>query len=189
MNATLDFALTQRLVGSFPSEGWRTILSNSFIQDDSNGRFLSDWSETRDLNGIGGVYAILLPIVWFHPPRILHLHAPHRHEGVGIPFEFSVPAFTEDGYGIVYVGRTSNLRQRWRGHFCRGQRKDGGQVKYGMVDCGVADNCDSALRELRKHSRIIFTVLDGPEHCANRDVLEMSLCARFAPAFNIKSER
>lgn len=189
MNARLDFPLVRCLVDSFPGKGWQTIPANSFIKDDSNGRFFSDWSKTKDLGGIGGVYAILLPSDWFQPRRILHLHAPHKHEGVGIPFEFSVPAFTEDGYGIVYAGRTSNLRQRWRGHFCRGERKDGGQVKYGMLDCRVADDIDSALRELRQHARIIYTVLDGPKHCANRDLLEMSLCAKFAPPFNIKSER
>ena len=188
MLATLDLSTVRRLADSFAHDGWRMVHSNSFIKDDSNGRISSDWSTTKDLDGIGGVYAILLPVVWFSPRRILHLHAPHTYQGDGIPFEFSLPDFTGDGYGIVYVGRTSNLRQRWRGHFSRGERKDGGQVKFGMVDCGVAADCDTALRELRQHARIIYTVLEGSEHCANRDILELSLCARFAPPFNIKSE-
>jgi hypothetical protein len=189
MPATLDLNLVHRLAGSFPNQDWRTIHAKVFIKDDSNGRFLSDWSTTKHLDGLGGVYVILLPHHWFSPLRTLHLHAPHKHEGNGIPFEFSVTDFTGDGYGIVYVGRTTNLRQRWRGHFCQGQRKDGGQVKYGMLDCGVAIDCTSALRDLRQHARIIYTVLTGPEQCANRDILELSLCARFAPPFNIKSER
>ena len=62
-------------------------------------------------------------------------------------------------------------------------------MKYGLADCAYAEDEDQALIALRAHARIIFTVLDGPENCANRDVLEMSLCARFGPAFNIKSER
>jgi hypothetical protein len=189
MKATLNLSLVRRLDESFSKENWSAIKSNIFVANDSDGRFLSNWNATKELDGIGGVYAILLPTVWFSPSRILHLHAPHKHEGKGIPFEFNLPDFTGEGYGIVYVGRTANLRQRWRGHFCRGERKDGGQVKYGMVDCGVSVDCDSALRDLRQHAQIIYTVLTGPENCVNRDILEISLCARFAPPFNIKSER
>jgi predicted GIY-YIG superfamily endonuclease len=103
-------------------------------------------------------------------------------------YQFAVPVFRE-GFGVVYVGRTTDLRRRWREHLTRGQRKDGGQVKYGLVDCGVRRDTDAALKALRKNARIVYTVLPGPENCANRDVLEMALCARFAPPFNIKSER
>jgi hypothetical protein len=95
----------------------------------------------------------------------------------------------DDGYGVVYVGRTTALLERWRGHLSRGERKDGGQVKFGLVDCGLYNDTDTALRALRTHARILYVVLPGPANCANRDVLEMSLCARFAPPFNIKSER
>jgi len=145
-----------------------------------------DLRSARHLKCVGGVYAILLPSAWFSAPRIVHLHGPKR---IPIPFEFTVPDLTGDGYGLVYVGRTTNLCQRWTGHLGKGKRKDGGQVKFGLVDCGLHPDEATALQALRKHARIVYTVLDAQEKCADRDLLEMSLCARFAPPFNIKSER
>jgi hypothetical protein len=188
MPATLDLNLTMHLAESFPNEGWQTIFAKSFFIE-RNGRVVSDWSSTKSLVKVGGVYAILLPTAWFFTPRTLHLHAPHRFKGIGIPFEFTLPDFTGDGFGVVYAGKTANLGHRWRGHLGRGKRKDGCQVKYGLVDCQVAPDLELALKQLRENARIIYTVLDGPDQCANRDVLEMSLCARFGPPFNIKSER
>jgi len=55
-------------------------------------------------------------------------------------------------------------------------------------DCGLYEDADAALHALRAHARILYVVLPGPANCANRDVLEMSLCVRLAPPFNIKSE-
>ncbi len=188
MPATLDLPTVRRLTDSFPGGGWKIIHARTFFSE-RNGKTVSDWSSTKHLHYIGGVYAILLPTAWFTPPRTIHLHAPHRHKGVGIPFEFTLTDCTGDGYGVVYVGKTGNLHWRWRGHLGHGQRKDGGQVKFGLVDCQVAPDLEFALEQLRENARIIYTVLDGPDQCANRDVLEMSLCARFAPPFNIKSER
>jgi hypothetical protein len=69
-----------------------------------------------------------------------------------------------------------------------GERKDGGQVKYGLKDCGVEPDIEMALRRLREQAKIVYLVLSGPDECANRDILELSLCARFGPPFNIKSE-
>ncbi len=188
MPATLDLPLVQGLAHIFPNRPWEAINSQVFIAD--RGKVLhSDWAPAAHLEGVGGVYAILLPTAWFTPQRTLHLHAPHRHQGVPIPFVFSLEDFTDDGYGVVYVGRTTNLRQRWRGHLTRGERNDGGQVKYGLVDCHIAPDTEAALQRLRARARIIYTPLPGAENCANRDVLEMALCARFGPPFNIKSER
>jgi hypothetical protein len=182
MPATLALSRVKRLADSFPNDGWQMISTRDFVSP--HGQL--DWRSTRHLKCVGGVYAILLPTAWFSVPRILHLHGP---KGTSIPFEFMVPDFTGDGYGVAYVGRTTNLCQRWSGHLCNGERKDGGQVKFGLVDCGLHADETTALQILREHARIVYTVLDGPEQCANRDLLELSLCARFAPAFNIKSER
>lgn len=190
MPTTLNVPLVQQRAESFPAAGWQTIGTQIFVAD-RRGRIFSDWSPTpeiKELEGVGGVYAILLPCAWFLPARTVPLHGPHLHDGP-ILFEFSVPAITNDGYGVVYAGRTTNLRQRWRGHLSRGSRKDGGQVKFGLLDCGIEATPDAALQRLREHARITFTVLNGPDECANRDLLELSLCARFAPPFNIKSER
>ena len=186
ISATLDLLLVKQLAKCFPNDPWQTISTRTFIAADRNGECYSDWRSTKHLKKVGGVYAILLPTTWFSPPRILHLHAPQR---CTIPYEFILSDLVGDGYGIVYVGRTVDLCQRWRLHLTKGKRKDGGQVKHGLVDCGREPTEDSALRTLREHARIIYTELRGPENCANRDVLEMSLCGRFGPPFNIKSER
>jgi hypothetical protein len=174
------------LAEAFPGDPWQMIFTREFVADRGE-QIWSDWSEAKHLEEVGGVYAVLLPAAWFSTPRTLLLHAPHSHQGEKIPFEFTVPELA-DGYGVVYVGRTANLLQRWQGHFRPGDRKDGGQVKFGLSDCGLHCDVAVALRALREHGRIIYTVLPGPEQCANRDILEVSLCARFAPAFNIKSE-
>jgi hypothetical protein len=190
MPATLNLDLVQRMSASFPVPGnfWKTFTTNLIVAD-RPGQSYSDWKPISHLKGVGGVYAILLPAAWFSLSRTIHLHAPHSHKGETIPFEFTVEAITDDGFGIVYVGRTSNLFQRWRGHLTSGERKDGGQVKYGLVDCGLERDVEAALQKVRSHSVFIYAELSGPEHCANRDVLEMTLCARFGPPFNIKSER
>jgi|SRR5665213_715364 len=186
MIARLDQETVNRLAQSFPNDGWTKL--HTIVFGGSHGN-RCDWNYTKDLEGIGGVYAILLPTKWFHPSRTLPLHAPHRHKGEKIQFEFVLQDFAGDGYGVAYVGKTINLRQRWRGHLMPGERKDGGQVKFGLLDCGVHSTKEEALRDLRINARIVYTKLSGPDQCANRDLLEMALCARLAPPFNIKSER
>ena len=188
MPATLDLTLVRRLAASFPGEGWHTIETHLFVADRGI-KITSDWSPASHVSEQGGVYAVLLPCAWFAPSRVIPLHAPHTHHAPTIDYEFVLTPMSGDGYGVVYVGRTSNLKERWRGHFTRGERNDGGQVKFGLMDCGLYPEPDVALRALRQNARIIYTVLPGPDHCANRDILEMSLCAQLAPPFNVKSER
>jgi hypothetical protein len=109
-----------------------------------------------------------------------------------IPFEFEPEAITEDGHGLFYVGKTKNLGQRWRGHLTIGARRHGGQVKHGLIDCGLyggEQGEGNALKFLRQHGRFVYCELPGEENCANRDILEISLCARYMPPFNIKAER
>lgn len=188
MSARLQLEMVHRLANSFPDGDWRKIETRIFVADRGD-QIHSNWQAGPDVDAVGGVYAILLPGAWFAELRTILLHAPHKHAGEKIPFEFTVQPVTPDGYGVVYVGRTSNLLQRWRGHFSRGERKDGGQVKFGLVDCGLHPDPDSALRALRANARILYVVLPGPANCANRDVLEMSLCARYAPPFNLTHAR
>ena len=187
MTARLDLSLVQNLAASFPDGGdWSMVEARRFIKDRGE-QIFSDWSPTASLKGIGGVYAVLLPADWFEKPLTLPLHGPHRLIQP-IEFQFTLTALA-DGYGVIYVGRTTNLWQRWRGHLSKGYRKDGGQVKFGLLDCALHTDALTALRALRTHGRFIYTALPGSENCANRDVLEMALCARFGPPFNIKSER
>ena len=187
--ATLDLGLVRGLADSFPNSPWQTTSTRVFIVERNGGVSLS-WRSAKHLKSAGGVYAVLLPTAWFSTPRVLGLHPPNGHHGVApIQFEFTVPDHTGDGYGVVYIGRATKFCQRWGGHLTTGARKRGGQVKYGLMDCGLYRDEATALRALREHARIIYTALPGPGQCANRDILEMSLCARFGPAFNIKSER
>jgi hypothetical protein len=187
--ARLDLERVRALSESFPGDGWKMISARSFWMSPTIGAGdHGDWRRVKHLSGVGGVYAVLLPTPWFMPCRTLLLHAPHTHKGP-IRFEFTLADLTGDGFGVVYVGRTSDLRRRWRLHLSRGQRKGGGQVKFGLKDCDVAADIESALQKLRENGRIVYTELPGREHCANRDVLEVALCARFGPPFNIKSER
>jgi hypothetical protein len=188
MHARLQLEMVHRVAESFPDGDWQKIETRIFVADRGE-QIHSNWQAAAEVDEMGGVYAILLPAAWFSRPRTIHLHGPHKQKGEPIPFEFTVPSLTDGGYGVVYVGRTSNLLQRWQGHLSRGERKDGGQVKFGLVDCGLCSDRDTALRALRTHAQILYVVMPGPANCANRDLLEMSLCARFAPPFNIKSER
>ena len=191
MPATLDRTLVDDLVRSFPfGPKWQTWYCSNAIRD--NGAKLSArWHSIDHLHQQGGVYVFTLPLAWFQPSCTISLHAPHSHAGEKIPYQFSVPPLAGfDGWGVVYVGRTIDLKRRFRGHLLPGARKDGGQVKYGLIDSGLCSgDTTQALRDLRTNGRIIHTVLSGPENCANRDILEMALCAQLTPPFNIKSER
>jgi len=84
---------------------------------------------------------------------------------------------------VVYVGRTTNLKQRFCAHFRIGKRIASAQVKYGLMDCEiVSDKNDnkcqsSAISFMRMHGRIAYFVLSGPEETANREIIELSpLC-------------
>ncbi|HEV2319141.1 MAG TPA: hypothetical protein VGV18_05290, partial [Verrucomicrobiae bacterium] len=75
MVARLDLEMTQRLAATFPhGDCWQTVNARTFVKDNGD-RMLSDWSSTAPLEGVGGVYAVLLPISWFAQPLTLPLHA------------------------------------------------------------------------------------------------------------------
>jgi len=188
MPARYDKNLVASLASSFPiGSEWRTILCRDVIV--SNDQYLrASWDVLNHLHQRAGVYAFLLPAEWFTPPRSILLHAPHTHDGP-IEFEFSVSALPDSTHGVVYAGKTTDLKRRSRLHLSRGETKDGGQVKFGVLNSNLFSSEDDALRAVREHGRIIYTELSGSDHVVNRDVLEIILCARFAPPFNIKSER
>jgi hypothetical protein len=188
MPARYDQSLVADLSKAFPTgTEWGKLNCCDVIV--SNDHYLrANWSCMNNLHEKGGVYAFLLPVSWFSSPRIIKLHAPHTHTSP-IDFEFKIFPLSGMEYGVAYVGRTTDLKRRLRFHLSRGKKKDGGQVKFGVMNCGLFQQQDDALQKLREHARIIYTILSGRDHCANRDVLEISLCARFAPPFNIKSER
>jgi hypothetical protein len=188
MPAFLNLALTKKLARLFPrGRDWVTIQSRNFVADRGE-KVYSNWSAAAELRGVGGVYVVLLPVAWFARPTTMRLHPPHKHCEDFISFEFTLPTVV-DNYGVIYVGKTTDLSRRIRLHLVDGQRKNGGQVKFGLLDCALYADSKSALRALREHARFCYTILSGPDECVNRDVLEMALCGRFGPPFNIKSER
>ena len=184
-SAKLDSALIEHFVNSFPADPeWTILLCSQIGQLTGAGKVR--WNNIAHLKGVGGVYAFFLPASYFASTRTIHLHGPKKSV---IPFEFSIyPANREESV-IVYIGRTSNLGQRLAAHLRYGERQASGQVKYGLIDSGVCKDQLSALAFIRQHGRVVFRILDKPEQTANRDIVELCLCARYHPPFNIKAER
>ena len=185
MPAILDSRLIHEVVDAFPrGNGWMAMFCSQLGRGENDRQ--ASWKPIAPLRRVGGVYALLLPQSEFSPARSIDLHGPKRSR---IRFEFTLKSVTPDGFGVAYCGRTTNLAQRFRGHLSPGKRKDGGQVKYGLMDATICADEHAALTFLRTHGRIVYRILDGPEQTANRDIIELSLCARYCPPFNIKSER
>lgn len=190
MAARLNEKLIAEAVANFPSgNGW-TLLSCKDCGIEGKKR--TDWKSISHLKMVGGLYAFLLPARFFESPRTILLHAPRNKPRIS--FEFSVkPVF--DGLGVLYVGRTTKLKQRFCAHFRIGKRIASSQVKYGLMDCKCVAHrnqkkCQlSAIDFMRTHGRIAYFALTGPEQTANREIIELSLCAQYHPPFNIKSER
>ncbi len=185
MTARLDIGKVRAAADSFPNgAGWRWLPCCEFGRPPGQPRW--DWGPTGDLSRVGGVYAVMLPARLFTRPRTIHLHGPNK---VQIPFEFTVTALPGSQLGVVYAGRTTALAERFRGHLLPGKRKDGGQVKFGLMDCGLCHSEDDARSLLHREATIVGLPLPGPKETVNRDLLELTLCARFCPPFNLKSER
>ncbi len=183
MTARINEALIRRAVRSFPDRGeWKEFKCQAVLTRTSK----ATWKPLDGLDSVGGVYVILLPSSKFPRPCTIHLHAARRKK---IRFEFTVKRALPNGYGVVYIGRTSKLKQRFRAHLSLGNRIASAQVKHGLVDCGLFSNQKKALSYLRRKGLIMYHELPGEKNCANRDVIEVSLCSSFKPPFNIKAER
>ena len=96
----------------------------------------------------------------------------------------------------AYVGRTTNLLNRFRWHLGVSGRSTASQVRKGVTLAKGWKNDNpkhrvKASRLIRDHAVIVFLRkgLSGLENAATRDVLELSLCAEQIPPFNIKVER
>lgn len=61
-------------------------------------------------------------------------------------------------------------------------------MQYGLVKCGKCQDRPAAVTFMLDHASLAYCVLDGDENVANRDILEVALCALFRAPFNIKSE-
>jgi hypothetical protein len=183
--ATLDRRIIERACNSFPNGGdWQQLNSRDFLNPNRKG--YRNWRRIDHLETIGGVYAFLLPAAFFSEERTIHLHST---KGSTIEFVFTAPAVTEDGYAVLYVGRTANFRSRFQEHHSTGNRQAAAQVKYGLIDCGICHDQREAIAFLHEHARIMWHRVSGKENAANRDLIELTLCAQWMPPFNIKAER
>lgn len=182
--ATLDRELIERISDSFPNRGeWERLDSRNFLNP-QRPRYRS-WACINHLDGIGGIYAFLLPADFF-TERTIHLHSTR---GSRIPFHFTAAPITEDDFAVVYIGRTANFRNRFEEHHSTGNRLAAAQVKYRLIDCGLCGDQRPAIDFLHQHARIMWHRLTGQENAANRDIIELTLCARYMPPFNVKAER
>ena len=144
------------------------------------------WKHLTELKNTGGVYAFIVPVVHFDQ-RTIHLHAPKSAQ---IPFTFAVnPLPVNHALGVVYVGRATKLKQRFQFHFAIGGRKYGGQVKHGLKDCGLVQTEEAAVMWMLENAKIVYHDMPEPEQTANRDLVELTLCSKHMPPFNVKSER
>jgi len=189
MFAILQPELIHRIVESFPFSGeWQRLRCADLRAPTTGKPDARNWSPLTATGSKGGVYAFLFPKCHFDQPRKIVLDGPGQSK---IPFKFTAIAnlLTTDEQVVVYVGRAANLLQRFQWHFSLAERNTGAQVQNGLVKCRLCPRRKQAVSFMLDHATIAFRILNGIEHAANRDIIEISLCAKFMSPFNIKSER
>lgn len=183
--ARLNPSLFHKAAKSFPRSPWQAV--------NPPHRRGTDW-------GLGtheaGVYAFLFPKAEFPTTLTIHLHRGQvtpkgdRHEVVEFVFEPGSVRDLPAGLFAAYVGRTTDLRRRLRWHFSVSEQTTAAQVRKGLQDVLNVSRHDT-VEFMRRHATVVFLTdgLSGLENTANRDILELTLCARFGTPFNIKAER
>jgi len=143
----------------------------------------------------GGNYAFLLPERFFLVWRIIPLHGPQRNSRTQkIPFRFR-PIPIHCGklkWVVLYVGKTSKLKQRFQWHFSARDGNGGAQMLHNLSQCnikGIGKSRKRAVQFLLDHGVIVYRILSRPQQAANREMIEVNLWAKYSPPFNIKSER
>ena len=185
--ARIDFAMVSSVSAEFPKGSWKEMKGSSLHAPTPRDSRARAWGPLGPLRNIGGNYAFLFPAADFQEDQVIALDGPG---GRKIPFIFSSSTQpTVDGLLVAYVGKAANLHQRFRWHFGLAKKNTGAQVQYGLVKAGACADRGLAVDRMLRHCVIVYRELSGDENAANRDLLELSLCARFAPPFNIKSER
>lgn len=186
MTAKLDAELIRKIAKDFPKKGaWEKMQCNECLPNEAKKRV--SFSHFKRLEDVGGIYAVFLPVNYFDRPRTIQLHASL---GTQIPFQFTLSDDVVADYALVYIGRTSRLGKRWKTHLSSEISKTGGQVQQALRESGVVSKTAGSARAfLRQHGLIYYHKLSGPVNCANRDMIEIALCAKYMAPFNIKAER
>lgn len=191
--ARLDPALVRTIVAGFPNAPiWQSLGCAELVRTNrAKTTGTRDWAPLRNCEHKGGLYAFLFPGHLFRAPQRIALHAPQKNKSrQTIQFEFSSHAdlLLPDGRMVAYVGRSANLLNRINGHFSLREKSTLAQVQYGLANCKTCSDRADAVRFILEHATLAYTVLDGPNNVANRDVIEVALWGKYMTPFNIKSE-
>jgi hypothetical protein len=185
--ARVDFKLVRTITEEFPTSSWHTFRGKDIHAATPRSPNAKVWSNLKTIRDVGGNYAFLFPKEHFKREREISLDGPNQRK---IPFRFCSDSHPgTDEYFVAYVGKAARLTQRFFWHFSGAESNTGGQVQYGLYKSGMCETRPDAVAFMLRHAVIAYRTLPGDENAANRDLLELSLCARFAPPFNIKSER
>ncbi len=183
----IDFELVRTIAGEFPGGSWQRLDCASLHRPTELNSRAREWELLTHVHKKGGNYAFLFPEAHFAEERQILLDGPAQRK---IPFCFSTQSHSvSDGLFVAYVGKAANLHQRFQGHFGLTKKSTVAQVQFGLVKSGICTDRQSAVDFMLKHATIVYRELSADEHTANRDLLELSLCANFGSPFNIKSER
>jgi|GEM_PF-1076235 len=190
MHTKLGERIVREAVDSFCTGKSWIIHKCSVLKDD--GRNLQ-WKNLRGLEEeTGGNYVFLWPASDFKAERTIPLSGPSvKNLPQEILFHFKPQTVRWEGktWAVLYVGKTTKLKQRFQWHFSSAQTNTGGQMQHCLVKCGVARNRKEAIQMTLDKALLCYRVLDGYEEAANREMIEVGLWAKFGPPFNIKSER
>lgn len=179
----LNLELVRTSTVQFPNAGWQFLNCKELVR--TNGK--RSWQPLKHVEKKGGIYAFLFPEGHFSEVRQIALDGPAQRK---IPFSFSTRNHPPvEGFLVAYVGKASNLLQRLRWHFNLAKSTTVAQVQFGLIKSGLSQGRNEAVKFMVQHGRVVYREFSGDTHVVNRDLLEMSLIAQFAPPFNIKSER
>ena len=194
--AKLDPDRVREIVAGFPeSAGWKTFKCSALVTSDRAIKLgKRDWSLLEHCKDQGGVYAFIFPGDIFSArknPQPINLHAPMAGGAKQtIPFavETHQDLLLKDGRMVVYIGSSADLLGRIQGHFGAGEKSTLTQVRNGLVNSGVCDTTENAVKYMLTHATLVYTMLPGDVNVANRDIIEVSLWGKYMTPFNIKSE-
>lgn len=184
---SINRTLVSRLADEYPHHSWKQVTFSNYHKPTERRPNRLDWRHLSELKGVGGVYVFCMPEEFLAVPRSIILHGP---SGSKVEFIFDRETHPSlDGRSIIYVGKASDLYNRFRWHFGTAKDSTASQVRNGLFNSLKLEGVHFAISEMLKFTRVSFLPLPGPENAANRDLLEITMCAKFAPPFNIKSER
>jgi len=179
--AGLNRTLIDRCVTGFPSYPlWQKLL----LRTTANGKI--SWTEHKHLAGVGGVYGFLLARKHIRSPKSIDLP---RSKGRAVRFRFAASDFAclAGDQFVAYVGKSADLLSRFQQHLHKSERGMAIQVQRELVKSRIC--LSSPIMFILRQASIVYAILPGDENAPNRDIIEVTLCGRYMPPFNIKAEK